>query len=140
MIYKEKLVDIKSILDFSDKTYDRLKWIVQIVLPAIGTLYFAIASSWGLPNPEAVVGTIMAVDLFLGVVLGISTKQYENSEDSYDGKIVITETPEKKLMSLEFGDQDPYDLDTKNSVTLKVESSVPDVAGEDISGPRPPEH
>ena len=61
----------------NDKTYDSLKWIAQILLPALGTLYFALAGIWGFPYAEAVVGTITAVDTFLGVLLGISTMQYK---------------------------------------------------------------
>ena len=60
----------------SNKTYDILKWIAQYFLPALGTLYFALASIWGLPYGEQIVGTITAVDAFLGVLLGISTAQY----------------------------------------------------------------
>ena len=64
----------------SNKTYDILKWIAQILLPAIGTLYFAIAQIWGLPYAEQIVGTIMAMDAFLGAVLGISTKAYKEEQ------------------------------------------------------------
>lgn len=60
----------------SNKTYDTLKYIAQIVLPACGTLYFALAGIWGLPYGEQIVGTITAVDTFLGVLLGISTSNY----------------------------------------------------------------
>lgn len=60
----------------SNKTYDILKWITQYMLPAIGTLYFALAGIWGFPYGEQIVGTITAVDTFLGVVLGISSAQY----------------------------------------------------------------
>ena len=60
----------------SNKVYDILKWIAQILLPALGTLYYAIAKIWGLPYVEEIVGTITAVDLFLGALLGISTIQY----------------------------------------------------------------
>lgn len=60
----------------SNKTYDVLKKIAQIWLPALGTLYFAIAAIWGLPYSEQIVGTITAVDAFLGAILGISTAQY----------------------------------------------------------------
>lgn len=60
----------------SNKTYDILKWIAQYLLPAIATLYFAIAQTWRLPYGEQVVGTITAVDTFLGVLLGISTANY----------------------------------------------------------------
>lgn len=60
----------------SDKVYNVLKYIAMIVLPAIGTLYFALAGIWGLPYAEQMVGTITAVDTFLGVLLGVSTAQY----------------------------------------------------------------
>lgn len=60
----------------SNKTYDTLKYIAQIVLPAVGTLYFALANVWGLPYGEQIVGTITAVDAFLGAILKISTDSY----------------------------------------------------------------
>lgn len=65
---------------FDNKTYDMLKWIAMIVLPALGTLYFALASIWGLPYGEQIVGTITAVDAFLGSLLGVSTKNYYNKQ------------------------------------------------------------
>ena len=63
------------------KMYDILKYIAQIILPAIGTLYFALAGIWGLPYGEQIVGTITAIDTFLGVILGISTVQYNKRVD-----------------------------------------------------------
>jgi len=63
----------------SNKVYDVLKFIAQILLPAAGTLYAALAGIWGLPYGEQVVGTIMAVDFFLGALLGISTAQYNKA-------------------------------------------------------------
>lgn len=63
-------------MKLSNKVYDALKWIAQILLPAIGTLYFALAGIWGFPYAEQIIGTITAVDTFLGVLLGISTMQY----------------------------------------------------------------
>lgn len=63
-------------MKMSNKTYDILKYITQIIIPAIGTLYFALAGIWGFPYGEQVVGTLTAVDTFLGVCLGISSKQY----------------------------------------------------------------
>lgn len=68
-------------MTMSDKTYDTLKWIAQYLLPAAGTLYFTLAGIWGLPYGEQVTGTITAVDLFLGVILGISTAQYNKTSD-----------------------------------------------------------
>lgn len=65
----------------SNKMYDTLKWIAQILLPAIGTLYFAIAQIWGLPYAEQIVGTITALDAFLGAVLGISSRAYKEMNE-----------------------------------------------------------
>ena len=65
----------------SNKVYDVLKWIAQYLLPALGTLYFALADTWGLPFAEEVVGTVVAIDTFLGVILGISTVQYDEDEE-----------------------------------------------------------
>lgn len=63
-------------MKLSNKTYDILKWIAQILLPAIATLYFALSKIWGFPFAAEVVGTISAIDVFLGAVLGISTNEY----------------------------------------------------------------
>jgi hypothetical protein len=66
----------------SNKAYNIIKWIVVIVLPALGTLYFALAGIWGLPYGEEIVGTITAIDTFLGAVMMISTAQYNKRVDS----------------------------------------------------------
>lgn len=66
----------------SNRTYDILKYIAQIVLPAIGTLYFALAGIWNLPYGEQVVGTITAIDAFLGTLLKISSNNYDGDLDS----------------------------------------------------------
>ena len=63
----------------SNKLYDVLKYIAQIVLPAVGTLYFALAGIWGFPYGEQIVGTITALDTFLGVILGISSSNYNKA-------------------------------------------------------------
>lgn len=64
----------------SNKVYDVLKWIAQILLPAAATLYFALSNVWGLPYAEQIVGTITAVDAFLGVLLGVSSATYKKAE------------------------------------------------------------
>lgn len=66
-------------MTFSNKTYDVLKWIAQYLLPAAGTLYFALAGIWGFPYGEQIVGTITAVDTFIGVILGISAVNYNKT-------------------------------------------------------------
>ena len=60
----------------SNKMYDILKYIAQIGLPALGALYFALSTIWGFPYGEQVVGTINAVTTCIGIIIGISTSQY----------------------------------------------------------------
>ena len=65
----------------SNETYDMLKYIALIVLPALGSLYFGLSSIWGLPYSVEIVGTLTVVDTFLGALIGISTKNYTNSDE-----------------------------------------------------------
>lgn len=67
-------------MKMSNKCYDVLKFIAQILLPALGTLYFALARIWDFPYAEEIVGTITAVDAFLGALLGISSAQYNKEQ------------------------------------------------------------
>ncbi len=60
----------------TNKVYDVCKWIAQYLLPGLGTFYSALAGIWGLPFGVEIVGTITAVDTFLGILLGISSAQY----------------------------------------------------------------
>ena len=68
-------------MKMSDKVYDILKYIQQIVLPALGALYFALAKIWGFPLGTEIVGTISAVDAFLGALLQISTNKYNQEQE-----------------------------------------------------------
>lgn len=78
----------------SDKTYDLLKKLAQTVLPALGTLYYAIAEIWGFSFGEEVVATILAIDTFLGVLLDISSTRYYKRlqiEDQNNAEVNETE-------------------------------------------------
>ena len=97
----------------TNTSYDVLKWIVQIVLPAIGTLYFALASIWGLPYGEQIIGTITAVSLFGGTLLKLSNKTY-----SGDGTLVV-DPDDNQSMRL-FLDATPEELAEKKSITFTV--------------------
>ena len=68
-------------MKISNHTYDILKWITQFLLPAAGTLYFALAGIWGMPYGEQIVGTVTAVETFLGVLLGLSSSRYNRVAD-----------------------------------------------------------
>lgn len=63
-------------MKFDSKIYDILKWVALVVLPAIATLYTALAGVWGLPYAEEIPATITAVDLFIGALLGVSSARY----------------------------------------------------------------
>lgn len=103
-------------MSLDKKVYDVLKWIAMYLLPALGTLYFALASIWGFPYGEEVVGTITALDTFLGVILGISKSGYQG-----DGEILVnTDNPEKDVYTLAFNDDPDKVIGTSKYVTLKV--------------------
>lgn len=63
------------------RTYDILKWVTLVVLPALATFYLALATTWGLPYPTEVAGTIAAIDVFLATLLGISIGYFESRKD-----------------------------------------------------------
>jgi hypothetical protein len=100
-----------------DRLYRVLKYLAQIALPAAATLYLAVAMIWGIPKAQEVVATITAVDTFLGVLLGLSTKAHRSKQ--YDGIIKVEESENKKTFSLVMHD-DPQDLDKKGEATFKV--------------------
>ena len=67
-------------MKLTNKVYDVLKFVAQILLPALATLYFALAKIWGFPYATEIVGTISAIDAFLGALLGISTANYNKEQ------------------------------------------------------------
>lgn len=68
----------------TNKVYDTMKWIAQYLLPGLGALYFALSQIWMFPYGEEIVGTVAAIDTFLGVVLGISSAEYHKAENRSD--------------------------------------------------------
>ena len=67
-------------MKLNDKVYDVLKWVCIIVLPAIATLWFTLGKIWGFPYLAEIEATIIAIDTFLGAILGVSTIQYNRIE------------------------------------------------------------
>ncbi len=106
-------------MKLSNKAYDVLKWIAMYFLPALGTLYFALSRIWGLPYGEEVVGTITAMDAFLGALLGISSSGYQG-----DGALYVNGTNEDgapmQLNSDLLANDGTIDLKGKKYLTLKV--------------------
>lgn len=109
----------KTSFVMGDKTYDLSKQLVQLWIPAISSAYFGLASIWGLPAPDKVVGTLAILATFLGVVLRISTNQYQASGLAHDGTLTITPTDQGSTIALNVA---PSDLIDKDQVRLKVVS------------------
>lgn len=112
---------VKPPFVLNNNTYNKLKWLVTIILPAIGTLYFGLSQIWGLGRGEEVLGTVIVAQAFLGAVLGVSTSAYNNSGLKYSGVLNKVEGETKTLYSLELH-HPVEDLDYKDEVTLKVNS------------------
>lgn len=101
------------------KTYDYLKFLAQVLLPALGAAYFSLAGIWGLPSAEQVVGTIVVVDTLLGTLLQLSSTAYAKSDKRFDGEIHVADTPEKTVFNLQLN-SDPDDLRKMAQAVFKV--------------------
>lgn len=101
-----------------NRTYDFFKSLALIWLPALGTLYFTVGGIWHLPYTEQVIGTITAVDTFLGVVLRIASGQYSKNPKT-DGDIIVnTKDPDKDVFTLDLSKMP--ELKDKQLITLRV--------------------
>ena len=106
-------------MHFSNKVYDFVKYLVELVLPGLGTLYFSLAQIWGLPFGEQVVGTLVALALFLGVLIGISKSSY-NKVAERDGTIEIDDSdPNRDVYSINLAIP-LEELNERKTVSLNV--------------------
>lgn len=106
----------------SDGQFNLLRRCVELLLPAIGAFYFAMAELWGWPNPGEVVASIAALTTLLGVVLVVLRNSYEKSDAKFDGQLnVDTSDPERDIFQVDLGDDLP-NLASKDAITLKVKS------------------
>lgn len=97
-------------MKFKNETYNILKWVVMIVLPALGTFYFALAKIWGLPYGTEIVGTIAAVTALLGSLIGVSTKNYNSLEEANASAPELDD-----MLENPFGDYDIEEDENANS-------------------------
>lgn len=103
-------------MTLNNKTYDVIKWIAQYFIPAAGTLYAALSKIWGFPYGSEVVGTLSAIDIFLGAILGISSANY-----SGEGTLEIHSDPEADKDAYQLMLNVPVEsLANRDSVTFKV--------------------
>ena len=103
----------------SNKLYDVLKFVAVVLLPALGTLYFTLSGIWGLPAAEQVLGTGAAIATFLGVVLKLGDRSYNNSDAKFDGTMDVVEDEKKSTYMLNLH-KDPDDLAQADVLAFKV--------------------
>jgi hypothetical protein len=102
-------------MTLKNNVYDILKFIAQIVLPALATCYLTLSGLWGFPYPTEIAGTISAIDVLLGAILGLSSASYEG-----EGKLIVDENdPEKDLFNLELNTP-IEELPKMKTITFKV--------------------
>jgi len=110
------------------KVYDALKFLAQILVPALGTLYVALAAiySWG--HVDEVAGTVVAVDTFLGVLVSYLKLKYDASDKKYDGEINVIERPDgKTIMDMQLNKHaNPADIKDEKQVLFRVNSKQAD--------------
>lgn len=110
---------------FSHSLYDKLKFIAQILLPALGTLVFAVGGIWGWDYTTQAVGTITAVDLFLGTILKISSDRYYKTGANFDGDVNVTKDPEtgenEVMFAFNKNPRDVVDEPGRHSLEFKIE-------------------
>lgn len=112
-------------MKLSNKTYDFLKFLAQIVLPALATLMVTLGNIYNWDFTEETVATIVAVDTFLGVLLGIASNSYNTSGPGgvLDGSLKVTDSPDKAVFQLSL-DTPPETLAKQDRVVLKVQNVV----------------
>lgn len=111
-------------MNLTNALYDKLKFLVQVILPGLGALYFGLAKIWDLPAAEAVVGTVALVATFLGLFLTASAKQYEGA-----GDLVVTTDPADGEVYLAADlNKHPDAFKNKKNVVLNVKHQVADAA------------
>lgn len=127
-----------TIPPFSNRAYDRLKYIALVILPAFSALYFGLGEIWGLPKVTEVIGTIAVFDTVLGMVLRSSNQSYKHSDARFDGHIDVLEDEGAKVYSLNV-DGDPAEvLEASDEVLFKVnKDETPVEAVEVVSTPKP---
>jgi len=107
----------------SDSAYNVTKKSATIVLPAVSALYIALSQIWNFGHVDQVVGTIAALNTFLGVIIQLSKKSYYASNAPYVGEIKVVNHGEKKVFSLVV-DGDPEELENMSSANFKINSDT----------------
>lgn len=104
-------------MKFTNKVYDKIKIVVIIIIPAIITLYSSLASIWGFPYAEQIIATLAAINVFLGVIMKISTSTYEKT---YDGTLHVDTVTDNSTDRYLFEVDDLDNISDKDHIMLKI--------------------
>ncbi len=106
-------------MQFSNSVYNAIKWVITIALPATGALYYGLAQVWHFPHADDISGTINVLIVFLGMLIGYSTRQYNKYGGGTDGDLNVNEVDGEKYLSL--GVKKSVEAMTaKDTVSLRV--------------------
>lgn len=100
----------------SNRGYNLLKWLSAFVLPALSVLYVSLGQMWDFPKIEEVVGSITAVNTFLGGLLAYSTKSYNQSDSRFDGEFEIREGQNPRLVM----NEDPESFEPNRNLSIRI--------------------
>lgn len=106
-------------MKLSNKVYNAVKYIITIFLPAVGALYFALAQVWDFHRIVGVNGTINALITFGGLLIGYSTRKYNQTTGAPDGDLIVQEVDGEKYLGLGVN-QSIEAMTAKDQVTLNV--------------------
>ena len=63
-------------MKLKNSLYDVLKWIAILFLPALAILVKTVFAIWNIPLGDQISATIIAIQVFLGAILGVSSLNY----------------------------------------------------------------
>ena len=112
--------DTNAGFKLTDNTYDLLNKFTKYYLPAIATFYFTLATIWGLPYGEQILGTIGATELLLGVIIAASKKGYVPPSPTTSGEILIDIQEEGEDLLTVALDKPVSELRDLDNVTFQV--------------------
>lgn len=107
------------------KLYNFIKYMVMIVLPSFTVLYVLLATQWGWDHITQISTSITGVTAFLGSLVGLSARNYNNSDDRFFGELHVSKTEEGAVLDHQVFNEDPNGgtLADKKEVTFKVVQS-----------------
>ena len=71
-------------MKMKNETYDILKYVSTIFIPALVVLVLTVGKIWTLPYYVQIAGTIAAIGVFIGACIKVSSDKYNDDVDEED--------------------------------------------------------